>query len=425
MKCCHRHSPIQCIIPPHMVDALRDSGDADIIAFLEELEFVSSELRELRDQTSPAGALGFMGEILSADELSAANKPGLTRHVYSAENSSDLQQKLMRSEGQDPHEDPVVNEAYDGAGDTYELFHKVYKRDSLDNAGMPLISSVHVRRKFNNAFWNGRQMAYGDGDGKIFIRFTLALSVIGHELTHGLVQFSGGLNYVYQSGALNEHIADVFGCLTEQYKKKLSASEADWLVGKEILAPGINGKALRSMKEPGEAYNDPLLGKDPQPRHMDKFVRTTRDNGGVHINSGIPNHAFYKIATSLGGNAWEKPGKIWYESLQQLKDPDATFAKWATLTTKVAGDLFGAGSAEQKAVEQGWKDVGVFDKEGKPSPALLESINNPPQGLPSAAQANTDGTRPPATALATTQRGFLSRLWRGFWGLFGFYKGER
>ena len=130
-------------------------------------------------------------------------------------------------------------------------------------------------------------MAYGDGDGKIFSTF-IETSVIGHEMSHGVVQFSGGLTYQGQSGALNESFADVFGSMIRQFAEKTGVYEADWLIGKGILGPEISGEALRSMKMPGTAYSDALLGQDPQPYHMDLYVNTTEDNGGVHINSGIP-----------------------------------------------------------------------------------------------------------------------------------------
>ncbi|MCB9638602.1 MAG: M4 family metallopeptidase [Myxococcales bacterium] len=404
MACHHGHDPIQCIIPPYMVDAIKDSGDTELIASVEELAKISEELRAKRTETTIDGAMAFLMAEVSAE----AAEGGLQRKVYNAENSMELQKSLARKEGDPPHADAAVNEAFDGAGDTYQLFKEAYGRDSLDGKGLPLISSVHVRRDFNNAFWNGQQMAYGDGDGRIFTRFTQALTVIGHELSHGLVQFSGGLNYVYQSGALNEHIADVFGCLTEQFKKKQTVDQAEWLVGKEILAPNIKGQALRSMKAPGEAYNDPVLGKDPQPRNMQQFVKTSRDNGGVHINSGIPNHAFYLIATKLGGHAWEKAGKIWYETLQRLQDPDSTFVKFASLSLEVAGDLYGAESAEKKAVLHGWVGVGLLKEDGSPTDIANDTITNPPSGLPSAAEANTPGTTPPA-------RGF----WAGVKRIFG------
>src|SRR5436305_5152026 len=162
---------------------------------------------------------------------------------------------------------------------------------------MRLDSTVHSGIRLANAMWNGRQMIYGDGDGKLFNRFTSSLDVIGHELTHGVTQFTAGLDYSGQSGALNENISDAFGIMTKQWSLNLTVRESDWLIGASLLAPGINGKGIRSMKEPGSAYDDPQLGKDPQPGHMRKYVETSEDNGGVHINSGIPNRAFYLAAS--------------------------------------------------------------------------------------------------------------------------------
>ncbi len=165
--------------------------------------------------------------------------------------------------------------------------------------------------------------------------------------------------YRDQSGALNESIADVFGVLTAQRLKGEESHQADWLIGDGILGPTINGDALRSMKAPGTAYDDPLLGKDPQPYHMSDYINTSSDNGGVHINSGIPNHAFYLLSQYLGGNAWGKPGKIWYDTLQALSNPHATFSEWADSTIESARTLFGTGSMEMLLTRRAWKLVGI------------------------------------------------------------------
>jgi hypothetical protein len=130
-----------------------------------------------------------------------------------------------------------------------------------------------------------------------------------------VIQFDGPLVYQGESGALNEHIADAFGAMVDQWRAGQTVEEADWLVGKEILGEGVTGTALRSLKEHGTAHDDDLLGKDPQPGHMDDFVRTHDDNGGVHINSGIPNRAFYEIAAQLGGHSWEHAGRVIYATL--------------------------------------------------------------------------------------------------------------
>ncbi|HSL72173.1 MAG TPA: M4 family metallopeptidase, partial [Longimicrobiales bacterium] len=195
---------------------------------------------------------------------------------------------------------------------------------------------------------------------EIFNRFTVSLDVIGHELAHGVIEDESRLAYLFQPGALNESISDVFGTLVRQHALGQAAVDADWLIGKGLFTSAVNGVALRSMKEPGTAYDDPVLGRDPQPSHMRDFVRTYDDNGGVHINSGIPNRAFYLASVALGGGAWERSGRIWYET---LRDPrlrqNAGFARFAKLTVGAAARLYGSGSVEQQAVAEAWREVGV------------------------------------------------------------------
>lgn len=281
------------------------------------------------------------------------------RTVYDANGRQALPGRIVRSEGDAKSKDRAVNEAYEGAGATYDLYLKVYGRNSIDDRGMRLDSTVHYGRNYDNAFWNGQQMAYGDGDGELFKRFTIAIDVIGHELTHGVTQHEAGLDYQDQPGALNEAFSDVFGSLVKQYKRGQTAKEADWLIGKGLFTRRVKGKAFRSMKEPGTAYDDDVLGKDPQPAHMKHYVKTEEDNGGVHINSGIPNRAFYEAAVRLGGRSWEKAGKIWYVTLRDKLRPRSSFKDAARLTMAVARDLYGKGSLEEKAVREGWKVVGL------------------------------------------------------------------
>jgi Zn-dependent metalloprotease len=283
------------------------------------------------------------------------------RRIYDAKNKSTLPGTLIRVEGESPTGDSAVNEAYDGAGWTYDLYKNVYSRNSIDDKGMKMDSTVHYSKKYDNAFWNGNQMVYGDGDGKIFNRFTKAIDVIGHELTHGVTQYTAKLEYQDQSGALNEHISDVFGSIVKQYSLKQNVQQADWLIGQGLFTPQIRGVALRSMKAPGTAYDDPLIGKDPQPATMQDYNDTTADNGGVHINSGIPNHAFYLVAIDIGGYSWEKAGKIWYKTLDLLNDK-SNFEDMATRTSEAAGILFGERSLEQESVRKGWDSVGVTIK---------------------------------------------------------------
>lgn len=291
--------------------------------------------------------------------LPPSTRPGLAeRSIHDAQGKMLLPGMPVRVEGQSATGDPAVDEAYDALGASYDFFWKVHGRDSIDNQGFALIGTVHYGQEYENAFWNGTQMVFGDGDGEIFERFTRSLDVIGHELTHGVIESEAGLLYADQSGALNESISDVFGVLIKQHVLGQTAEKADWLIGADLLAPQIKGDGLRSMAHPGTAYDDPLLGKDPQPGHMRNFVVTEEDNGGVHINSGIPNRAFYLAAQALGGFAWQKAGHIWYDTLCDPRlGTQASFGEFAALTIEQALKRFGPD--EQFAVAQAWADVGV------------------------------------------------------------------
>jgi Zn-dependent metalloprotease len=298
--------------------------------------------------------------VLGALAQLAVAAPGRKRRtIYDARNGYELPGRLVRSEGAQRTKDAAVNEAFNGSGATYDFFWKVFDRNSVDGRGMRLDSTVHYGESYDNAFWNGHQMVYGDGDGEIFLPFTKALDVIAHELSHGVMQCEANLAYHGQSGALNESFSDVFGSLTRQFRLRQTALEADWLVGKGLFMPGIKAKAIRSMKAPGTAYDDPVLGRDPQPGHMSGYVTTAEDNGGVHINSGIPNRAFYELALRLKGNAWEKAGRIWYRTMTQELRQNSNFHEAMNLTVLAAGELFGRNSREQNAAREAWAEVGL------------------------------------------------------------------
>jgi Zn-dependent metalloprotease len=287
------------------------------------------------------------------------------RNVYTANNTLQLPGKLVMSEHKPRSADVHVAEAYDGSGATYDFYAEIFGRNSIDGRGMRIDSSVHYGSRFDNAMWNGRQMVYGDGDGVLFNRFTVALDVIAHELTHGVTQYTAALSYEGETGALNEHLSDAFGIMVKQYKLGQTVKESDWLIGAGLFAPHVHGKAIRSMAEPGSAYDDPVLGRDPQPAHMRDFVETDEDNGGVHINSGILNHAFYLIAMRLGGRSWEVPGRIWYHTMTERLMPDAGFDDFARAAVDIAGEMYGNGGNVQKIVADGFARVGlhapVFD----------------------------------------------------------------
>lgn len=353
---CKKRTPINCIVPPHIIEAMLKSDDERVR---------DAALRTLAASARMRGEREIVGAIRSAMITNPIGKK--QRSIHDAKNEklslAQLPGTLVRDEGQPATADVSVNQAYDALGATYDFYKDVLARNSIDGHGTRLVATVHFSKSFNNAFWNGKQMVFGDGDNIIFRDFTRSLDVIGHELTHGVTEFTAGLEYHNQSGALNESFSDVFGSLVKQYALKQTASQADWLIGSEILAPGINGVALRSMKDPGSAYDDPQLGgKDPQPKHIKDYVQLPDDdfgdNGGVHYNSGIPNFVFYLVATTLGGNAWEQAGAIWYQSLQQLSST-AQFQDCADITAQVAGAKFGTGSKQQNAVIAAWDEVGI------------------------------------------------------------------
>ncbi len=338
--------PFCFVVPPHILRQIAKNGNADQQDWAFQSLTLSARLRGQRD------VAGLLPVLTPAGEK--------RRTVYDAQNGTDLPGKLVRGEGDPPTDDVAVNEAYDGAGATYDFFSEVFERNSIDDRGMRLDSTVHYDVQYDNAFWDGSQMVYGDGDGEIFDRFTKSIDVIGHELTHGVTQYEAGLVYRNQSGALNESMSDVFGSLVKQRVLNQTAEEADWIIGEGLFTPSVNGVGLRSMKAPGTAYDDPVLGKDPQPAHMKDLYKGTKDNGGVHINSGIPNRAFYLAAVEIGGYAWEKAGKIWYITLRDRLRSRSQFKDAANITIAVAGELYGANSAEQNAVRNAWRTVGVI-----------------------------------------------------------------
>lgn len=348
----HR-TPCCYILPPHILRNVAQAGSvAQRTAALDTLA---------NDQTMRMGRVTYqLLEGRAHQALMSVGEAHAQRTIYDGGRQQGLPGRVIASEGGPTSDDPAVKEAFEGLGATFDFYFQVFGRNSIDDEGLHLDGTVHYGKKYDNAFWNGQEMVFGDGDGELFNRFTVSLDVIGHELTHGVTGDEVALIYMGQPGALNESISDVFGSLVKQYKLKQTADKADWLIGAELLAKGVKGKALRSMGEPGTAYDDPHLGKDPQPAKMSEYVHTDQDSGGVHINSGIPNRAFYLVATKLGGFAWEKAGRIWYDTIRDksLKNT-ASFHQFAHRTAMNAGHLFGSSSPERKAVAEAWAEVGI------------------------------------------------------------------
>jgi Zn-dependent metalloprotease len=336
------------IIPPHIQRHLTHHGDppargAGVAARAHELRLPVARPMSLRPvhDTGPVS-------------------PSRVRRVFDAGHDELLPGKLLLDDERPGlvTEDVDAREAFHASGATYDFLAKVFLRHSIDNRGMVIDSSVHYGRDYPNACWNGRQVIFGDGDGRLFNRFTACLDVVAHELMHGVVQHSGRLAYTGQSGALSEHLADAFGIMTKQFALGLTAAQSDWFIGAGLFGPEIRGMAIRSMLMPGTAYDDKWLGRDPQPGHMQDYDDSPQDNGGVHVNSGIPNRAFALAARELGGYTWLVLGRIWYRVMTGKLMPETNFASFARDTILAAKELYRSHQVHQ-TVADAWAAVGL------------------------------------------------------------------
>lgn len=316
-------------VPPYLIRRLGLLADADL----------DERIRDARAVAQPPV------------HATATALPAWT--VHTAEQTTDLPGRAVRSPGQPPSDDPAVDEAAEGISGALALFSEVYARSSYDGLGAPVSLTVHFGRDYPNAFWDGTQLVFGDGDHEVFARFTASVDVLGHELTHAVTERSAGLVYRDQPGALNESLSDVFAtCLKQRLLGQLAA-DGDWLIGAELFLPGVAARGLRDLRAPGTAYDDARLGRDPQPAHFDDYVVGPEDNGGVHLNSGIANRAFYLAATAMGGTAWDGAGRVWYDALVgDQVGPETDFAGFAAATIAVAG-------AHAGDVAAAWDHVGV------------------------------------------------------------------
>ena len=346
-----QRSPLRCILPPDiLLNVARDGSAEERAAALATLAVDQS----FRLSRAEAAARTAPRHARSVSLTAGGGQPH--RSIYDQHHSPTPKLgTLVRAEGALAVRDAAINDAYDNFGATYSLYWDIFRRDSIDGQGMPIVGLVHFGTNYDNAFYDGQgHMFFGDGDGTLLTQTTRGLDVIGHELTHGVTQHEANLTYSGQSGALNESVSDVFGALVKQYHLHQDAASADWLIGADVVGPALQ-PALRSMKNPGSANPH-----DNQPGDMDHYVQTTQDNGGVHQNSGIPNHAFYVVATTIGGNAWEKAGAIWYGTIRDPQlSPSASFTDFANITLAQASAMFGPTSAEADAVKAGWSAVKV------------------------------------------------------------------
>jgi bacillolysin len=304
------------------------------------------------------------------------------RMTYSADNSTDIPGRMLIDEGE-RSKDAIAQAAHDGAGKVYDYYFNTFQRDGLDDQGSPLVSTVHYGSDpddAENAAWIGKaqQMIYGDG-GKIFKPLAYGLDVVGHEFTHGIIDNTSNLIYEGQSGALNESYADVFGALIDR---------GNWTIGEAVIkSPPFPLKFLRSLEDPNArgSYDasDPLSSVG-QPAHMDEYADLpyTRkgDNGGVHVNSGIPNRVAFLIARAVGA---EKMEQIYYRALTQYLSPNSDFSDAARATIRAAQDLYG--NTAEDAIRTALPQVGL-NVEGSsqtPPPTSTPTAPGKKQPVPS------------------------------------------
>ena len=328
-----------CFIPEVVIDELNKAGD----------NIQKPDVQMDKSIRMRRSSMTLMASLLPATPGTSA------RRIFDSQNTGSTRLKIIREEGAMFIMDTDANAAYDNGGLVRDYFKTVLGWNSINDDGLDLIFNVHYMVKYNNAFWDGEQMTFGDGDGVNFQNFVRALDVTAHELTHGIVQYTANLEYKGQSGALNEHFADVFGTAIKQWAAKETEKTANWLIGEICTMGKYKGKAVRSMKAP----TDTTVVLSAQPESMSKFFKGTADNGGVHINSGIPNKAFYLVSMDIGT---QKAAKLWFEALKILKPTSkfTDFYKALTKTTKtlVANNMLP--TTTQTSIDKAFKTVGII-----------------------------------------------------------------
>lgn len=279
------------------------------------------------------------------------------RSIYSANNGTSLPGTLKRSEGGAANADAIVNNNYDRIGTVYDCYKTLFNRDSYNNAGAILKSTVHYSNNYVNAYWNGTQMVYGDGDGVNASNLANSLDVTAHELTHAVTSSTSNLVYEYESGGLNEAMSDILGETCEWYRDGQVVSANTWKVGEDIWTPGTAGDALRYM-------NDPKLDGLSLDYYTD--YKSSTD---VHYSSGIPNLVFYLLSQggihprgrsniNVTGIGIAKAAQIFYKANTSLFTSQSTFAAAKTATEQAASQL-GYSAAEIASVTAAWQAVGV------------------------------------------------------------------
>lgn len=344
-------------VPQHILRAIEARGSVDQARWAAETDAAGEEQRRQRSQVVPVleEAASWIEDALELLRRDSPSTPAVDpeRVVLTGHNNRRRQDDTVkRAEGDPKTGDKAVDRVYQSLGDVWRYYAKAHDRSGIDDRGSRLIAVVHYGRRFANAFWNGRSMTFGEGDGEIFQlgAFVNAYDVIAHELTHGVIEEASGLKYVDQPGGLNESLADVFGISARHYLHDQTANEGSWVVGQGMFTSQINGDGLRNMLKPGTAYDDATLGVDPQYDH----ARHYQDGQDPHVSSGVPNRAFALAATNIGGKVWKTVTPVWYDALTSGEIRKGTsWSTFAELTVE-------RGGSHASAIEDAWRQVGVL-----------------------------------------------------------------
>jgi Zn-dependent metalloprotease len=308
---------------------------------------ISHEVRGLRSQASQLSrvALAFAPELVEV-----APAPAIT--IFDCKKSQNLP-GLPLASPQDPP-DETAQRASDVTAAVADFFREAFGRNSIDDHGMTMMSSIHFGFRYNNAMWNGSQMVFGDGDGRAFLDFTHGADVVAHELTHGVIQHSAQLTYAGESGGLNESIADCFASMFRQWHRGQDVTQADWLIGTDILGPAAQAQGFACLRDLADPTAKHCLG--PQLAQYSQL----KPEMDPHDCSGPANLAFATACRNAGGKSWESVGPIWYRALTGYgATPDLTMKQFADRTRQVAHTMDGVSPAVADAIDGGWASVGL------------------------------------------------------------------
>lgn len=318
----------------YVVRTVENSGATARLAWLVELQDSDLPARNVYVIDANVGGIYHVLDRMYYDSGTEILRPAArNRETYSANHSTALPGTLKRRESDGPTGDRDVDNAHDFAGATYDYFKNTHNRDSFDDAGAKIISTAHYGHSYQNAFWNGNQMVYGDD-------FPVK-DVVAHELTHAVTERTANLEYSWQSGALNESFSDIFGTMVDR---------DDWLMGEDLPDDALGGReAIRDLSDPK---------RFGQPDHVRDWVETSSDNCGVHTNSGIPNKAFYNIATSAAVGK-DKAERIFFRTLTHYLQANSSLEDARAQAIQSASDLYPNDSAVANAVRAGFDAVGL------------------------------------------------------------------